>query len=524
MSGATAKYVLITSLFWATLLAGLLFFFLKHPATHLPFTLSTQAPAPIAVGPPASSAPAANAPLRPMEPPLSPVQLTPEQMKSIGVTVGTAEYKQLRDDLRATGIVAINDRLISYAQVRFAGYIRKVFVDAPYQFVHKGDPLFTIYSPDLVATQQEFLLANENQRALGSSTIRGVAAGARSLSSAAERRLQQWEIPESEIAALKRTGKVLTDLTIQSPATGYVTERNAFPNLYAEPATRLYTIADLSRVWVNAQVFQSDVGLIKAGDTAQITVDTYPQKTFSGRVEQILPQVDATTRTVQVRLSVENPGLLLKPGMFVYVDLKSSLGRRLVVPAMSVFQTGLRQVVFLSKEGGLIEPKEVELGPQVGDDYVVLKGLKEHEAIVTSANFLIDSESQLQAASGAGMQPAQATGAGTGKTPQESMLIEYSSYPDPPHRGTNRLSVKLTGNGAPVSGAEVGVTFFMPAMPSMGMAAMSASAKLAEKGGGLYEGLAVLSMGGTWQVTVTAKQQGQVIATKKFNVNATGGM
>ncbi len=525
MSGAKGKYVLLTSLFWAVVLASVLFFFLKRPEVHLPFTTASRASAPIAVGPSASAAPAANAPLHPMEPPLSPVQMTDEQMKSIGVTVGTAEFKNLDHELRATGIVAINDRLVSYAQVRFSGYIRKVFVDAPYQYVHKGDPLFTIYSPDLVATQQEYLIANNNQRALGSSTIRGVAAGARSLSSAAERRLQQWEISENQIEALKKTGRILSELTIQSPATGFITERSAYPNMFVEPGTRLYTITDLSRVWVNAQVFQSDVGMLKTGDVAQITVDTYPQKTFKGKVEEVLPQVDATTRTVQVRLSVENQGLLLKPGMFVYIDLKSSLGRRLVVPALSVFQTGLRQVVFLSKGDGLIAPQEVELGPQVGEDYVVLKGLKEHEAIVTSANFLIDSESQLQAASGAGVQPAQAPGAGMGSTPQQSIKIDYSSYPDPPHRGTNRLSVKLTGaNGGAVSGAEVGVTFFMPAMPSMGMAEMSASANLAEKGSGLYEGLAVLSMGGTWQVTIAVKQHGQVVATKKFNVNAKGGM
>ena len=159
----------------------------------------------------------------------------------------------------------MNERLISYVQVRFSGYIRKVFANATYQFVRKGDPLFTIYSPELVATQNEYLLALRNQNLLSRSRVDGVASGAAELTSAAEARLRQWDIPKTEIAAVKETGKPVTELKIDSPVTGYITERNALPNLYAEPATRLYTIADLSRVWVYAQIFQDDVGRLKPG-------------------------------------------------------------------------------------------------------------------------------------------------------------------------------------------------------------------------------------------------------------------
>jgi Cu(I)/Ag(I) efflux system membrane fusion protein/cobalt-zinc-cadmium efflux system membrane fusion protein len=517
---SAAKYVLATSLIWAAALAAL-FLYVRHSAQH-PVPPSGP-PAPIAMAPSSPSSMASMAPAT-MPPPLSPVQLTPDQMRSIGLTTGTAEYKQINDDLRATGSVAINDRLVSYVQVRFSGYLRQVFVNATYQTVKKGDPLFTIYSPDLVATEQEYLLANDNQRALGSSSIRGVAAGARSLSSAAERRLEQWEIPADQIDTLKHTGKALTDITIQSPASGYIVERNAFPNMFAEPGTRLYTIADLSRVWVNAQVFQSDIARLKPGSAATVTVDAYPQKTFSGHVEEVLPQLDAATRTVPVRLLVENPGLLLKPGMFVNVNFKSSLGRSLVVPASAVLQTGLKQYVFLSKPNGLIEPKEVILGAQSGSDIVILHGLDDHQPIVTSASFLIDSESQLQAASGASMQDMPAATPSQSAAPAPSSDIEFVTHPDPPQMGSNQIRVNLAGKGAPVSGAEVAVTFFMPAMPQMGMAAMSANAKLSESGPGLYTGSADLSMGGTWQVTITAKLHGQLIATKKLSVNAKGGM
>jgi Cu(I)/Ag(I) efflux system membrane fusion protein/cobalt-zinc-cadmium efflux system membrane fusion protein len=484
---------------------------------------------PAAAGPstdPKQSSP--NMPEQKVETALVPVQLTPERMQSIGVMLGTAEYKQLNDDIRATGTVDINERLLSYVQVRFPGYIRKVFANATYQYIQKGEPLFTVYSPDLVATQQDYLLARQNQKAMSASSIDGVASGADSLSAAAERRLEQWDVPPSEIRKLKESGKAITDLTINSPTTGYITERNALPNMYVEPSTKLYTIADLSSVWVYAQVFQNDVSRIRPGDTAQITADSYPGHTFTGRIEDILPQVDMATRTVRVRLAIANPGLKLKPGMFVNVDLKAGLGRQLVVPASAVFQSGTRQLVFLNRGNGSLEPKEITVGPRVGDDFVVLKGLEAHQSIVTSANFLIDSESQLQSAAGSFAPPPPGAGANApqGNAPAAAQAnIDFTTDPNPPQKGSNVFRVKLTeANGAPATGAQVTVTFYMAAMPAMGMAAMNTTAKLNEKGAGLYEGNGSLGSGGTWQVTISAQKNGQVIATKQLSVNATGGM
>jgi Cu(I)/Ag(I) efflux system membrane fusion protein/cobalt-zinc-cadmium efflux system membrane fusion protein len=446
-------------------------------------------------------------------------------MQSIGVQTGTVEYKQLSDDIRATGTVDINERLLSYIQVRFPGYIRKVFANATYQYVRKGEPLFTVYSPDLVATQQEYLLARQNQKALSASTVDGVVSGAESLSAAAEQRLEQWEVPQSEIAKLKETGKPITDLTINSPVAGYITERNALPNMYVEPSTKLYTVADLSRVWVYAQVFQNDIGRLKPGDTAQITVDSYPGRIFSGQIEEILPQVDMTTRTVRVRLAIANPGLKLKPGMFVNVDVKSNLGRQLVIPASAVFQSGTRQLVFLNHGNGSLEPKEVAIGPRVGDDFIVLKGLEAHQSIVTSADFLIDSESQLQAAAGSFVPPPPGAGSNASPANAPQANIDFTTDPNPPGKGANTLRVHLTGAGnVPTAGAEVTVTFYMAAMPAMGMAAMNTTTKLNDKGNGLYEGSGSLGSGGTWQVIITVQKNGQVIATKQLHVNATGGM
>jgi Cu(I)/Ag(I) efflux system membrane fusion protein/cobalt-zinc-cadmium efflux system membrane fusion protein len=298
--------------------------------------------------------------------------------------------------------------------------------------------------------------------------------------------------------------------------------------MYVEPSTRLYTVADLSRVWAYAQIFQDDVGRLKPGDVAAITVDSYPGQTFSGRIEDILPQVDMATRTVRVRLAIANAGLKLKPGMFVNVDLKTNLGRQLVVPASAVFQSGTRQLVFLNQGNGTLEPKEVGVGPRVGDQFVVLKGLKPHQSIVTSANFLIDSESQLQSAAGSFAPPPPGAGA---NAPQPNApaaakaAIEFTTDPNPPQKGNNVFHVKLTGaDGTPVTGAEVTVTFYMAAMPAMGMAAMNTTAKLTDKGNGLYDGSGRLESGGTWQVTISAQKNGQALATKQLRVNATGGM
>jgi len=526
------RIILRTSLFWLALFAvvAAVYVYRAHSVIH-PAYVPTEVQ-PIASGPMANAnkdaAKDASMPASQMEVPLVPVQLTDEQRNSIGIKTGTVEYKQLDDEIRATGTVDVDERLQSSVQVQFSGYIRKVFADATYQYVRKGDPLFTIYSPELVATQEEYLLARRNQTALSGSSVDGVASGASSLTTAAEQRLRQWDIPNSEITKLQQTGKAITELSINSPASGYIMERMVLPNMYVEPATKLYTLADLSHVWVNAEVFQNDVGRLKRGDSSSITVDAYPGRTFQGRVEEILPQVDMTTRTVKVRLAVNNPGVTLKPGMFVNVDLKSALGRQLVVPASAVFQTGLRQVVFIDHGDGSLEPKDVSLGARVGDDFIVLKGLSVHQQIVTSANFLLDSESQLQAAAGSYTPPTPDNGQQASANPaqqQPTVAIDFTTDPNPAHKGSNTFHVKLTGaNGQPVAGAQVAVTFFMTAMPAMGMGAMNMTTQLIQKSPGLYDGTSVLESGGTWQVTVTVKQNGQTIGTKQLRVNAEGGM
>jgi Cu(I)/Ag(I) efflux system membrane fusion protein/cobalt-zinc-cadmium efflux system membrane fusion protein len=455
---------------------------------------------------------------------LVPVQLSPQKLQSIGVKIGEVRRVAVADEISSTGTVAVDETRLSYVQTRFSGYIEKVFANATYQYVRKGQPLFTIYSPDLVATEREYLVAKQNQQQVVQSTVPGVTAGAASLLDAAVERLKQWGVPQEEISRLESTGEVQQDLEVSSSVSGFITERNALPSVAVQPEMRLYTIADLSTVWVQAQVFQNDLGRVSIGDLATLAVDTFPRRTFGGRVDFIYPQLDADTRTAKVRIVFSNPGLQLKPGMFVNVSIKVPMGRQLVIPASGVLQSGTRQVAFVDRGDGYLEPHEVQLGARAGEDFIVLKGLKEGDRIITSANFLIDSESQLQAALGSFVPPPPGAGAASAiNAPQGGVAL--SSDPSPPHKGNNIFRVKLTdASGQPISGAEVSVTFFMSAMPAMGMAAMRTVVALTDRGNGVYEGSGQLETGGTWQVTIVAKKNGQVIASKQLSLTAAGGM
>ena len=485
----------------------------------------------VARGPSASgaSAPPGPAPAN-AEPQLVPIQISPQRLQQIGVTTAVAQMKAVSDKLSVPGNVEIDEESLSYVQTRFAGWIQNVSANATYQYVKKGQRLFTIYSPDLMSTEQEYLLARQNQKTLAPGSHGMAAQEGGWLLDAAEERLRQFGVPGPEIAALEQSGKVQREIAIESPASGFIIERNALPNAYVQPDTKLYTIADLSTVWVYANVFQEAVGRLRPGDPAQVTVDAYPGREFNGHVDQILPQVDPATRTVRVRLIFRNPGVVLKPGMYVNVDINVPLGKQLVIPASAVLQSGSRGIAFIDRGEGNLEPHEIQTGLQIGDSIVVLKGLKPGEHVVSSANFLVDSEAQLQAALGSFNPPPQNayTAGAQSKGPSaehEQLKIEMTTDPSIPRKGKNTVSIKLTGmDGKPVDGVQVSAVFFMPAMPAMGMAAERAAAALNATGQGIYEGPLELSSGGTWQVTITVQRAGATIATKALTIDATGGM
>jgi Cu(I)/Ag(I) efflux system membrane fusion protein/cobalt-zinc-cadmium efflux system membrane fusion protein len=457
---------------------------------------------------------------------LAPLQLSPQRMQAIGLKTAAVEMRELTDHLVAPGNVEVNQRQLAYVQTRFPGWIQKVFANATYQYVKKGQAVFTIYSPELVSTEQEYLLAKQNQSVFAADNHSTAAQEGDWLVQAAGGRLRQFGVPATEIARLEQSGTVQHEVSVEAPVSGYITEFNALPNQYVQPETRLYTIADLSSVWVNANVFQTDVGFLKPGMPATVTVDAYPGRTFRGRIEQILPQVDMNTRTVPVRMAVANPGTALKPGMYVNVQIEVRQGRQLVVPASSVLHSGTRQIAFIDQGEGRLEPREIEAGQRIDDHVVVSKGLKVGDRVVSSANFLVDSESQLQAAlrSFAASQVSESAAVPTGRG-AEQVTIEFSTDPSPPHKGNNALRVNLSGaDRKPVGGAEVTVTFFMAAMPAMGMGEVRAVATLRDKGDGSYTGTLDLPTGGSFQVTLLVKRGGQTLADRQLSVTATGGM
>jgi multidrug efflux pump subunit AcrA (membrane-fusion protein) len=521
-----AFFVLLATCVALAAAASYLFLHHSHPtpAAEAGDPVVARGPAASGTPSPQGAAPASE------EPQLGPIQISPQRLQQIGVTTAVAQMKNLNDQLSVPGNVDMDEQNLSYVQTRFAGWIQNVSANATYQYVKKGQPLFTIYSPDLVSTEQEYLLARQNQKTLTPDAHGMAAQEGGWLLDAAEERLRQFGVPASTITALEQSGKVQREIAVESPTSGFIIERNALPNAYVQPDTKLYTIADLSTVWVYANVFQDAVGRLKPGDRSQVSVDAYPGRAFNGRVDQILPQVDPTTRTVRVRLVFSNPGVVLKPGMYVNVDIDLPLGRQLVIPATAVLQSGSRAIAFIDHGEGNLEPREIQIGPQVDDSVVVLKGLRPGDRIVSSANFLVDSEAQLQAAMGSFNPPQQ--NANSAKTASqvsgsqaEQIKIDMSTDPSNPRKGDNTVHIRLTGaDGRPVDGVQVSAVFFMPAMPAMGMAAEHASASLTARGQGMYEGALELDAGGTWQVTVTVQRAGTAIATKKLSVDASGGM
>lgn len=446
----------------------------------------------------------------------------------IGLKFATVARKDVNDRLETTGNIEADERLQGYVQTRFAGWIEQVFANSTYQCVRRGQPLFTIYSPDLVSTENEYLLAIDARKRVSDSSIANVTTDAASLVDSAAERLKLWGVSPREIARLERERTVRRAVEIDSPMNGYIVERNALPNMYVQPDTRLFTITDLSKVWIYAAVFQNEIGKVRPGDRATVTVDAYPGTNFEGRVDFIEPQIDPMTRTARVRCEFDNPKVQLLPGMFAHVALRLPMGDQIVIPDTAVLRTGTHNVAFIDRGDGYLTSVEIELGSHVGDAFIVLKGLSPGQQIVSSANFLIDSESQLQAAAGAFVPPppgvgANAAGQATEALPQAS--IEFSSDSNPLVRGHNKVIVTLRDSkGAPISGAQVTLSFYMAAMPAMGMAAMRAQGVGNDQGNGVYAAPVELPSGGTWGLTITASKGGNTIATKQLDVSASGSM
>ena len=325
------------------------------------------------------------------------VTISPDKQQLMGVQFGAVEYETMSDSIRAAARVTLDETRIAKVQAKLEGWIDKVYVDFTGKLIKEGDPMLTIFSQEALATQNEYLLALKAQRAMHPNMVHEMRESTDNLVEAARKRLDLWDIKASQIEQIARTGEPIKYLTLDAPISGFVMERTAFPKMHVTPETALYTVADLSKVWVIADVFEYEASNVRIGQGASLTLGYLPGRTFHGRVSNILPQVDAMTRTLKVRIEFENPGFALKPDMYGEVELQTGGARRLVVPESAVLNSGDRKVVFIDLGDGKFEPHNVTIGAQSGGRIQILAGLKEGDRVVTSGNFLIDSESQLKA-------------------------------------------------------------------------------------------------------------------------------
>jgi Cu(I)/Ag(I) efflux system membrane fusion protein len=326
------------------------------------------------------------------------VQITSERQQLIGVKFGTVEMKLLEKVIRTIGRVDYDEKRIVTVSPKIGGWIEDLYVDFTGRFVREGEPLFTIYSPELVSTQEEYLVALRARKDLVKSPFPEVAASGNSLAESAKRRLRLWDITDEQIKALEESGQVKKTLTLHSPFSGFVLEKAAYRGMNVMPGVALFKLADLSVVWLYADIYEYELPFIRLGQQASIQLSYIPGETFTGKAIYIYPSLNSETRTAKVRFEIPNSHERLKPEMYANVEIKVHLGQKLAVPEGAIIDTGLRQLAIVDKGSGYFEPREVKVGAKVDNYYEVIKGLKAGERVVTSANFLIDSESKLKEA------------------------------------------------------------------------------------------------------------------------------
>jgi Cu(I)/Ag(I) efflux system membrane fusion protein len=476
------------------------------------------------------------------------IRLTPGQAEAAGVTYGVAERKNVERIIRTSGRVAYDERRRAEVVVKFAGYVGDLFADYTGRPVRKGEPLFTIYSPELVSAQQEYLLAVRTDRRLASSAREGAADSATSLVRASRERLRLWDLNDRQIRELEERGKASTYVTVYSPMAGIVVRKNVMRGGAVEAGAMLFEIADLSTVWVYADVYEQELAWVKVGQAARITLSYYPDAAFTANVTYVYPELDAKTRTARVRFELANTAEpLLRPEMYATVELRVPLGERLVVPESALLDSGRRQVVFVAAADGQLVPRAVRVGMRTAEDVEIREGVAAGERVVTSASFLVDSESNLQASESM-MGMMGAIGMGDWKM-ESAKPMDMSGGPPPPQsepqpiarepgevKRAGDLSIALTparvpatvgssklrievrdSSGKPVSGADVRFTYTMD-MP--GMAIEQSLAKPA--GDGIYEADASFSMAGPWGVVVEVKRPGHDPVRARFTLRVSG--
>lgn len=321
------------------------------------------------------------------------------RLQTIGVRTDTVQYRRLEKAIRTIGRVDYDERLMTTISTKVSGWIEKLYVDYTGKFVGKGDRLYEVYSPEVVSTEEEYLLALRGEAKSGSGTFANFEQDAAALLGSAKQRLDFWDIPKKHIQELEASGSVSKTIMIHSPSRGIVMTKSVLEGDFIKPGHKLFEIADISNVWVYADIYEYEIPLIEMGQSADLSLSYYPGETFRGKVSYIYPYLEEKTRTIKIRFEFPNPEWKLKPGMFANVRLFTRIAERgLALPEDAVLDTGERQLVFIKKSEGVFESREVKLGMKAEGYYEVLQGVSAGEVVATSANFLIDSESRLGSA------------------------------------------------------------------------------------------------------------------------------
>jgi multidrug efflux pump subunit AcrA (membrane-fusion protein) len=323
------------------------------------------------------------------------VELTSAQLSQFGVAFDTVKIRTLSNEMRATGIAVLDETRISQITPKFAGYIDRLYVNATGQPVRRGQPVASIFYPELVSAQNELLVAARLDRTAGQNNVPGSQSSGPSLLAAARQRLRLWDISESQIDEILRSGKVQRTLTLFSPASGIVVEKSVVQGQSVTPGMQLMTVADLSTIWITAELRESDAGNVRSGSPATIELAAFPGETHGGRVSYIYPTLEPQARTVKARIALPNRGSRIKPGMYGTVRITTPMANALTVPSSALIQTGDRVYVFVRTSGGKLSPRDIRIGRTAGNYTEIISGVREREQVVASAQFLLDSESNL---------------------------------------------------------------------------------------------------------------------------------
>jgi multidrug efflux pump subunit AcrA (membrane-fusion protein) len=454
--------------------------------------------------------------------PLSSLQLSEDEQRSIGLQTTVVQRRSIHRDLLAAARVEEPETQLANISARVGGRIDKLHVDFTGQPVRRGQPIAEIYSPEVFTAAEEYKLALENRKQLSSTAEPQALFGADDLIAASRRRLELWGLTPPQIETIAKSDKPQLDLTIYSLANGIVSERKVTQGQYVSTGDVLYTVTDLSTVWVKADIYETDLPQVRVGQSVEITSGSLPGSKLHGRVGFLEPIVNAQTRTTAARIQVANPGMRLRPGMFVQARFALPVGENgLAVPRSAIVDTGEHKLVYVAKGNGVFEANEVQLGTFAGDYFPVLSGLRGGERIVTQGNFLLDSQTRITGGM-TGMFGGSKEFSQQQAAPESAQWkVSFRSDPATPKGGSEAtvyVSVK-DNTGKSVNDAKVKITLFMPAMPAMGMSEMREAATLTWKGTE-YAGTIKIPISGTWTVTVEVSRVGQALTSYRTSLNA----